>query len=108
MCDYPSYKQNPVVAGKRIIWEDERNGNTDLFMFMYQYYIGQPGLPNLYDYPLSYFLEKYLPTPSDQTHPHLYNNRLVFLMIDLVIRMSIYMIFEVIILCTDVDQNFIL
>jgi len=78
VCDYPSYKQNPVVAGKRIIWEDERNGNTDLFMFMYQYYIGQPGLPNLYDYPISYFLEKYLPTPSEQTHPHLYNNRLVF------------------------------
>jgi uncharacterized repeat protein (TIGR01451 family) len=78
VCDNPYYKQNPVVAGKRIIWEDERNGNTDLYMFIYQYYIGQPGLPNLYDYPLSYFLEKYLSTPSAQTHPHLYDNKLVF------------------------------
>ena len=77
ICDHPETQRKPTISGHTIVWEDNRNGDWDLYEFI-MYYWSYTGA-HLRDWPLSYFaIERYLPEKSNQTQPHLNGDKLVF------------------------------
>lgn len=76
ICDDPAEQRNPTIDGRVIVWEDNRNGDWDLYQCNLWYW--QSGA-HLYDWPLSFIaLERYKSTKSDQRNPNLKKQMLVF------------------------------
>ncbi len=67
--------QNPVIADGRVFWWDWRHGNDDIYMNHLLFF---PGAIDL-EWPLSLItIDRYLPDPLDQRHPHAMGDHLVF------------------------------
>jgi len=76
ICDNPAEQHNPTIDGRTIVWEDNRNGDWDLYECTLWYW--QSG-KHLNDWPLSFLaIERYKSTRSDQRNPNLKNKMLVF------------------------------
>lgn len=75
VCDDPNEQRNPTIYGRRIFWEDNRNGNWDIYMFYYYYYTG--AMLHL-EWPLSPILEHNMAVKPNQADPHIWGNNLVF------------------------------
>ncbi|RCK71604.1 MAG: hypothetical protein IGBAC_1575 [Ignavibacteriae bacterium] len=76
ICDDPAEQRNPTIDGRTIVWEDNRNGDWDLYGCTLWYW--QTGA-HLKDWPLTFLaIERYKSTRSDQMNPHLKNKMLVF------------------------------
>ncbi len=75
VCTDPAEQKRPVMSGRRIFWEDNRNGNWDIYMFYYFYYTG--AMLHL-EWPLSPILEQHMVTKPNQADPHIAGDNLVF------------------------------
>ncbi len=75
VCDDPNEQRNPTIYGRRIFWEDNRNGNWDIYMLYYYYYTG--AMLHL-EWPLSAILEQKMAVKPNQADPHIWGNNLVF------------------------------
>ncbi len=74
--DYMSTKSNVNISGRRIIWEDDRNGDWDIYLFYYNFY----NMNHLYDHNLSAIWDRarYRSERPDQRYPQISGNQLVF------------------------------
>ncbi|RQW01715.1 MAG: T9SS C-terminal target domain-containing protein [Calditrichaeota bacterium] len=63
------------MSGRRIFWEDNRNGNWDIYMLYYFYYYGS--LKHL-EWPITPIMERNMAVKPDQCDPHIWGDNLVF------------------------------
>lgn len=75
VCTEAGEQRNPVMDGRRIFWEDNRNGNWDIYMFYYFYYTG--AMLHL-EWPLTPILEHNMAVKPNQADPHIWGDNLVF------------------------------
>ncbi|MBN2366956.1 MAG: PD40 domain-containing protein, partial [Calditrichaeota bacterium] len=68
-------QRNPEMSGRRIFWEDNRNGNWDIYMLYYFYYYGS--LKHL-EWPITPLMERNMAVKPDQCDPHIWGDNLVF------------------------------